>query len=709
MPPPDHAGRPPGKGSGNARKTVPVLDDVTFTPDENTIFSATVIGRDPDHKDVLAYSFSDGSLTYTAFDGVIFSIDPTSGLITSDQTLNYETTQSYSLNVKVTDRAGQFDTATVTINVQDLNEFAVTAPVDVDDAPNNVQESAAIGTLVGVTASATDEDGTTNTVTYSLVTDATGTTTLTNGPFQIGPNDGVVRVRDGTLIDYETADNQLIYVKATSADGSSAVQPFDVQVSNVNEDPAGGVTISTQAITQTVEITRQLNESDIGDPATQVYSPDNGHIYEFVNTVVSWEDAFSLAAASSLSGVEGYLGTMTSAAENAFVHQAALSRITVGYYGSMWLGASDAETEGSWYWVAGPEAGTQFWQGAGPNGVYGPAGYSVGGEYSNWRGGRYDAPNSDNGEPGDENADYVLMLVQNGGGEPLGTWEDGANSYTPVSTNLPGGNAYVIEYSGDVTETVSETVWLLTADTSSINDPDGNGEFQYQWQKSQDGLNGWNDIDGATEASYQATSEDVGSFFRVQISYTDGGGFNETLVSAADQLVAPEPPPEPEDPPDGVFEYNGHYYEVVSDPNIMRDAAKTEADQSSFELNGITYYGHLATITSSGEEQVIEDKILADNGGNYFSQEPAAFWLGGEFVNNEWTWTSGPETGAQFSYTDWDTDNGGQEAGQGSSEPFVVLNMFARPDINGVWYSYDAGDTGLVRGYVVEYEADIII
>ena len=60
----------------------------------------------------------------------------------------------------------------------------------------------------------------------------------------------------------------------------------------------------------------------------------------------------------------------------------------------------------------------------------------------------------------------------------------------------------------------------------------------------------------------------------------------------------------------------------------------------------------------------------------------------------------GPEAGQALTYTDW----GGSEATQGTDEPYLVLNMFARADINGVWYSYNAGDTGFVRGYVVEYE-----
>jgi hypothetical protein len=51
-----------GEVNGNSKKNSPILDDVSFTLDENTGFAATIVGRDPDKKDVLSYSFSNGLL-----------------------------------------------------------------------------------------------------------------------------------------------------------------------------------------------------------------------------------------------------------------------------------------------------------------------------------------------------------------------------------------------------------------------------------------------------------------------------------------------------------------------------------------------------------------------------------------------------------------------------------------------------------------------
>ena len=188
-----------------------------------------------------------------------------------------------------------------------------------------------------------------------------------------------------------------------------------------------------------------MTAADITNPATQRFNPDNGHIYEFVNTVVSWETAKTLAEQSNLNGIQGYLVNITSAAEQSFVRTNAATLITVGYdSATIWLGATDTTSEGTWAWVTGPEAGTTFWQGAGP----GAGGVAVNGQYSHWRGGRYDAPNLVSGDGQFANADYGTMMITDAGGSGAsGGWEDEVNWYTPYGSWRPGGNAYVIEYS----------------------------------------------------------------------------------------------------------------------------------------------------------------------------------------------------------------------------------------------------------------------
>ncbi len=92
--------------------------------------------------------------------------------------------------------------------------------------------------------------------------------------------------------------------------------------------------------------------------ATPVFNPANGHHYELIEDAVQWTDARALAEARTHNGSPGYLATLTSFAENQFVIDA-LGRTTPGF---AWIGGSDADAEGAWRWVTGPEAGIRFSQ-----------------------------------------------------------------------------------------------------------------------------------------------------------------------------------------------------------------------------------------------------------------------------------------------------------------------------------------------------------
>ena len=98
--------------------------------------------------------------------------------------------------------------------------------------------------------------------------------------------------------------------------------------------------------------------------------------------------------------------------------------------------------------------------------------------------------------------------------------------------NNPATGAPAISGTAQVGET-------LTADTSGIADADGldNAAFSHQWLA--DGI----DISGATGSTYTLIDSDEGKAIKVRVSFTDDGGNDETLTSAATAAVtAPEPP-----------------------------------------------------------------------------------------------------------------------------------------------------------------------
>ena len=76
----------------------------------------------------------------------------------------------------------------------------------------------------------------------------------------------------------------------------------------------------------------------------------------------------------------------------------------------------------------------------------------------------------------------------------------------------------------------------LIVDASAIMDDDGMGNVQVQWQISSDG-EAWMNLTGAVQQSFTPRETHVGQQLRVQISYVDGQGNLETLVSPASTPV----------------------------------------------------------------------------------------------------------------------------------------------------------------------------
>ena len=102
----------------------------------------------------------------------------------------------------------------------------------------------------------------------------------------------------------------------------------------------------------------------------------------------------------------------------------------------------------------------------------------------------------------------------------------------PATPNTRATGAPTISGTARVGET-------LTADTTGISDGDGldNATFAYQWLADDA------EINGATAATYTLAGDDAGKAVNVRVSFTDDGGNDEELTSAATGAVAPAPPP----------------------------------------------------------------------------------------------------------------------------------------------------------------------
>ncbi|WP_158655317.1 T9SS type A sorting domain-containing protein [Flavivirga eckloniae] len=192
-----------------------------------------------------------------------------------------------------------------------------------------------------------------------------------------------------SIIDSYSTNDQLSYTG--SLPSGITVTPWNATTRSI---VFNGTT--TPAEWQTFLRTVTITTGDVCSPETRqisfaagetYYNPLNGHFYRLTDTQSSWTNSQNTASSTSYYGREGYLVTLTSEAENTFV-----SRL-VGQ--NSWMGASDDFTqinnalgntvyanqsaaEGNFYWVTGPEKGTQLTTGNG-NGT------GVPGVYQNWR------------------------------------------------------------------------------------------------------------------------------------------------------------------------------------------------------------------------------------------------------------------------------------------------------------------------------------
>ena len=92
------------------------------------------------------------------------------------------------------------------------------------------------------------------------------------------------------------------------------------------------------------------------------------------------------------------------------------------------------------------------------------------------------------------------------------------------------------------TPTISGTAQVgetLTAGTSGVADADGLSNVQYEYQWLVDDA----DISGATNATYTLAADDEGKTVKVQVSFTDDAGNEETLTSVATDAVSAAPTP----------------------------------------------------------------------------------------------------------------------------------------------------------------------
>ena len=261
-------------------------DNATRSVAENTDVGANIgspVSATDEDDDILTYSLG-------GIDASSFGIISTSGQLQTRAELDYETKDSYSVTVMVSDGNGGTDTIGVTISVTDMDEDTV--PViegivipEVDETPKthapvfagsrttrSIAENTPVGVNIGSPVSATDADD--DTLTYTLGgTDA--------GSFSIVKSSGQLQTQ--VPLDYETKKAYTVTVTVSDGGRTDAIA-VAITIIDVDETPETHAPVFAGSRT-----TRSIAENtpagvNIGSPVSATDADDDTLTYTLGGT-----------------------------------------------------------------------------------------------------------------------------------------------------------------------------------------------------------------------------------------------------------------------------------------------------------------------------------------------------------------------------------------------------------------------------------------
>ncbi len=250
-------------------------DSTTRSVAENTSSGENIgaaIGATDADDDTLTYSLS-------GTDASSFSLDSSSGQLSTKSTLDYEKKQSYSVTITVSDGT-LTDTISVTVNVIDEDEKpstdgAVTtrepennAPefTDGDSVTRSIAENTGAGVDIGDAVSATDKDKDKDMLTYSLGgTDASS--------FSIDSTTG--QLRTSGALDFETKSSYSVIVTVSDGNTGSDAISVTINVTDIDENPDNNAPVFTAGESTTLSVAENTGSgADIGS-AVSATDTDN--------------------------------------------------------------------------------------------------------------------------------------------------------------------------------------------------------------------------------------------------------------------------------------------------------------------------------------------------------------------------------------------------------------------------------------------------
>jgi hypothetical protein len=329
------------------------------------------------------------------------------------------------------------------------------------------------------------------------------------------------------------------------------------------------------------------------NPVGYFYLPSNGHFYRPISTGAFYTSAKAAAAATTFKGQTGYLVTITSPDEDAFIYNNVPQS-------QIWFALSDAAQEGYWRIDAGPENGTLIKT---ANGQY--AG-NIANQYNNWAGGE---PNNSGGEhyavtkwngsqwndlPNNFSCPYVIEY---------GTWTDPANqTFTNFYTGFVTHQIACSPATSPTAPTVTNGSRSLAGTVPlSASPPSGSTVDWYANATGGNVLSG-----GLGTLTFTTPSISTTTTYYVQARNSSTGCVSSTRTAVVATVNYPIP-----------FAYSGFIYgaEGIGIPNINIKLFRKLNSEANYVLHG-TYTTNSTgqfTITTTLDISLYDFQIVIDN------------------------------------------------------------------------------------------------
>ncbi|XP_060555146.1 cadherin EGF LAG seven-pass G-type receptor 2-like isoform X2 [Ruditapes philippinarum] len=259
----------------NSPYTVNVSEnlDITSRP---VIAQVSATDADEGRNQEITYSITGGNLDDT------FYIDPTTGEVSVQKPLDYETNKQFNLKVKASDngKVPKHNSTNVWIRIDDLNDNAPYFQSSV--YTGSAFEGESIGTKVLTVRALDDDDGVNGQVSYSLLNVPPAF------PFMIDPDLGEIKVRSTLDREIQASYKFTVEVKDKGQPQLSATVSVEVTVNDINDNsPIFSQKIFYASIPEDAPKNMQVirvtaNDADTGQNARLTYeiiSGDNNQVF----------------------------------------------------------------------------------------------------------------------------------------------------------------------------------------------------------------------------------------------------------------------------------------------------------------------------------------------------------------------------------------------------------------------------------------------